>query len=285
MHKTDWKSILLLLAAFSVPASVDAEEYLLFHNADLKTPRLGDGYDPVKRPADRVRASAVLLTPDVRRTDSLQTSVSIHELTENRNRLSGKDGSATAALEQVLQVELQTQDYVSIFEEHSVFVVQAMVINRTEEATDMQLKKKAQDLPDDAFRQKYGVRVVDRIDYGGHIFLIYVFRTRKDEVRRKIIISLQGAYSDVSEKASLTSYLEKCGVTNEYTMHTLQDGGDIAPFLNPNLADFRGYLERWVAAVGRHPAAVRFYTARYHDAMPDFPHRWVLGFGSTFSKE
>jgi hypothetical protein len=278
------KPLSLVIAVVLCACPAGAEEYLLFRTADLKPPQLGDGVDPARPAADRIRQAAVSFAIDSRRNLALQASVSIHELKESGNALAGNEGSANAALKNVLQSELQVEDYASIFEEHSVFVVQAMLINRTDAAADLHLKDKLVGMPADAFRQKYGVRVVERIDYGGHIFLVYVFRTRKDDVRRKIISSLQAAYSDVSEKASFKSYLEKSGVKSEFTMHALQDGGDIAPFLNPNLADFRAYLDRWVASVACNPTPVRFYTARYHDVVSDFPHRWILGFGDTFSR-
>jgi len=270
---------------FGLGLPLQAEEYLLFRNADLKPPRVGDGFDPIRRPADRVRMPAVARTVDIRRTSAVQASVSIHELNDTCSNATTREGSAQTALQQVVQAELRMQDYSSIFEQHSVFVVQAMLVNRIETAADLCLRHEASTLSEADFRQKHGVRMVERIDYGGHIFLVYVFRTRKDEVRRKIISSLQACYSDVSEKASFTNYLEKSGVATEFTVHTLQDGGDMAPFMNPNIAEFRTYLERWVPSVGRHPAPVRFYTARYHDVLTDFPHRWMLGFGKVYSGE
>ena len=275
----------LLALGLIFATTAKGEEYVLLGNLSDTPPRIGDGFDPTKPSQSRLRKTAISFEKDKRRENTLHSDVHITELVESNQVIKGSGLSSDFGVKDFVTAKTGQESYSKVLEKHSVFVVQALFINNSEEAVNIKLNKDASGLDKNAFRDRFGIRVVNRIEFGGFIYLVYVFDTREVETRKNILKSLQASYSGVNGGVSFNEQLQQSGVRTEYKVYNSQDGGNVVPFLGTNLSEFRAYLDTWVPSIEKRPVAVRYSTNKYKTFVDDFPHDWPdAGFGKTVTQ-
>jgi len=272
-------TVVLLLTTCS--DLVKGGEYLVLDEAIpiQNIPVLGEGFDPERGFPEARRRSVARFDNEELRQGALRAEVSIFEVQDEHSFTDNIEASLSGDYYTIIKGRMGFSSSYRLFERNSIFIVYTKFISRSNVARNISVDANATRVGKDAFREAYGPQMVTGIDYGGYIILIYRFETRDTTERRNILLSLQASYSGASGDASFSRTLEEHDVRTSFHLYNLQDGGNIAPFLDTNLAAFRSYLQTWTNSVMTNPVPAKVLTADYKDLVSDFPFEWVLGFG------
>lgn len=267
------------LIALVLSSTSYAAEYWLVAFDDLLPPRLCDGYEPTAPEADRLLDPCLEFAVDHRREESARRQISVMEVTEQFTMERTDKSKVGASFKAYVTAKMSTEDYERLFRESSMFVVSVHYITRNDIPKIESLNVNVADFNKKSFRKAHGPRVVSRIDYGGYLYLVYIFNTVDRTLKSKIMASLDAAYKGGKADASVESELMTRLIRTEYTVDLIQDGGSGTLFTK-NAADLGAFLKEWEPTIADEAVPVRFFTSPYSKLASDIPWAYPdIGFG------
>ena len=179
---------LILMFVYAIPAiSQENERKHLLSFSDTYIPTVGHGYDSVKGTElqESILKSVKKDTPNL--GVESQATVTLYVIDKKETGTSDTSFEASASFKSIACATANTSEYSKVFEQHTLFVLEAKVLKRSEilVTKDPDFAINLKDFEGRAksrgFYRTYGERIISRVQYGGYLQVVYAFQTTDAE--------------------------------------------------------------------------------------------------------
>lgn len=241
---------------------------LIAAEARALQPQLGDGYDPFVTIGVSPKRDRAIDFNTQRENIANRTEIQSSELKELSSGSQTEELTLSGTFSDYVKAKFETIGVQDVFGTSSVFSVSCTISTAFEKVDSPLIINGLASLTKDDFQERYGSEVVQSVEFGGYLLLLFKLASQTSTASNNFKIAL-----DLWKEGnlSLKDALRDHDVHDSWDMLVFQIGGTGPPFTTPSLDGFRAYLDTWVPTITNSPEPIYIFTKRYNDVVTGFP--------------